>query len=79
MLDSVHLERMGIPSVVVVVQQFVTAARAIARAQGIPDLPMVVVPQDYLGEEDATVRDRMESVLDEILGVLYVSAEPMRG
>jgi hypothetical protein len=40
---------------------------------------MVVVHQDYLGEEDATVRDRMESVLDEILGVLYVSAEPMRG
>ena len=73
MLDSVNLERMGIPSVVVVVQQFTTAARAVARTQGMPDLPMVVVPQDYLGEDDTIVRERVESVLDEILELLFVS------
>ena len=72
MLDSVNLERMGIPSVVVVVEQFLGAAKANARAQGMPDLAMVVVPQDYLVEDDAQVRAVLEPVVDELLERLYV-------
>ncbi len=72
MLDSVNLERMGIPSVVVVVEQFLGAAKANARAQGMPDLAMVVIPQDYLVEDDAQVRAVLEPVVDELLALLYV-------
>ncbi len=72
MLDSVNLERMGIPSVVVVVEQFLGAAKANARAQGMPDLAMVVIPQDYLVEDDAQVRAVLEPVVDELLARLYV-------
>lgn len=72
MLDSVNLERMGIPSVVVVVEQFLGAAKANAWAQGMPDLAMVVVPQDYLVEDDAQVRAVLEPVVDELLERLYV-------
>ncbi len=72
MLDSVNLERMGIPSVVVVVEQFLAAAKANARAQGMPDLAMVVVPQDYLVEDDAQVRAVLEPVVDELLERLFV-------
>ncbi len=75
MLDSVNLERMGIPSVVVVVEQFLAAAKANARAQGMPDLAMVVIPQDYLVEDDAQVRAVLEPVVDELLERLYV--EPL--
>jgi hypothetical protein len=71
-LDSVNLERMGIPSVVVVVEQFLGAAKANARAQGMPDLAMVVIPQDYLVEDDAQVRAVLEPVVDELLERLYV-------
>jgi hypothetical protein len=71
-LDSVNLERMGIPSVVVVVEQFLAAAKANARAQGMPDLAMVVVPQDYLVEDDAQVRAVLEPVVDELLERLFV-------
>jgi hypothetical protein len=71
-LDSVNLERMGIPSVVVVVEQFLGAAKANARAQGMPDLAMVVIPQDYLVEGDAQVRAVLEPVVDELLERLYV-------
>ena len=74
MLDSVNLERMGIASVVVVTEPFVAAARATARAQGMPDLALVVVPHDYLVEDAAQVRARVEPVVDAIVERLYVRA-----
>ena len=74
MLDSVNLERMGIPSVVAVTEPFVAAARATARAQGLPDLALVVVPHDYLVEDAAQVRARVEPVVDAIVERLYVRA-----
>ncbi|GJM38237.1 MAG: hypothetical protein DHS20C19_16040 [Acidimicrobiales bacterium] len=73
MLDSVNLERMGIPSVVVVVEQFVTAARATARALGMPDVSLLVVPQDYLGEDRAHVHAVLEPLVGELLDKLFVS------
>jgi hypothetical protein len=73
-LDSVHLERMGIPSVVMVTQPFVAAAKATARTQGLPDLSLVVIPHDYLVEDDSQVRARIEPVVDAILRALYLSA-----
>ena len=74
MLDTVNLERMGIPSVVIVTEPFVAAAKANARAQGMPDIAMVVIPHDYLVEDDAQVQARLEPVIDEILECLYVRA-----
>ncbi len=74
MLDSVNLERMGIPSVVVVTEPFVVAAKATACAQGLPDLAMVVVPHDYLVEDAQQVRAKLEPVVDDILERLYVHA-----
>jgi len=65
---------MGIPSVVVVVEQFVAAAKANARAQGMPDLAMVVIEQDYLVEDDARARSRLEPLVGQILERLYVDA-----
>ena len=72
MLDAVNLERMGVPAIVVVTEPFVAAAKANARAQGMPDLAMVVVPHDYLVEDDAQVRAKLEPLVDEILTRLYV-------
>lgn len=77
MLDSVNLERMGIPSVVVVVEQFLVAARANAQAQGMPDLAMVVIAQDYLGEDQAEVRAKLEPLVGQIIERLY--GEPKQG
>lgn len=78
MLDSVNLERMGIPSVLVVAEQFVAAARANARAAGMPDLAFVVVSDnDYLVEDDSRVRAKLEPLVDRILERLFV--EPAQG
>lgn len=73
MLDSVNLERMGIPSVVVVAEQFVAAAKANARVAGMPDFSFVVVSNnDYLVEDDERVRDKMEPLVDRILERLFI-------
>lgn len=78
MLDSVNLERMGIPSVVVVGEQFVAAAKANARAMGMPDVAFVVVgDNDYLVEDDDRVRAKLEPLVDKILERLYI--EPAQG
>lgn len=78
MLDSVNLERMGIPSVVVVGEQFVAAAKANARAQGMPDLAFVVLTNnDYLVEDDDRVRGKLEPLVLQILERLYI--EPKQG
>ena len=74
MLDSVHLEQMGIPSVVVVTEPFAAAAQVNARVQGMPDLPMIVVPHDYLQEDDAQVREKVAPIVGDILGRLFVRA-----
>jgi len=73
-LDSVHLERMGIASVVVVTEPFVAAARATARVQGLEGLAMVVIPHDYLVEGIEQVRSKVDAVVDDILERLYVRA-----
>lgn len=78
MLDTINLERMGIPSVVVVTEPFVAAARATARTEGVQELAMVVVPHDYLVEGEDQVWTRVEPVVGAILDRLYVRADPAR-
>lgn len=71
MLDSANLEKLGVPSLTVVTEPFVTAARAVARSQGLPDLPLLVVPHDYLEEDEAAVRAKLEPQLDTIVHALF--------
>jgi hypothetical protein len=71
-LDSVHFEQMGIPSVVIVTEPFVTAAQVNARVQGMPGLQMIVVPHDYLEEDEQQVRAKVAPLVGEILERLFV-------
>jgi len=69
-LDAVALEQRGIPTVTFVTEPFVGAAQAVARSQGFADLPLVVIPHDYLVEDDAALAARLEAVLPEVLAGL---------
>ena len=71
MLDSANLEKLGIPSVTIVTAPVEPAARAVARSQGLPDLPLVIIPHDYLEEDDAAIRAKLVPRLDEILAALF--------
>lgn len=70
MLDAVALEQRGIPTVTFVTEPFVPAARAVARAQGLPDLRFVVIPHDYLVETDDEVAARLRPVLESLVEAL---------
>jgi hypothetical protein len=69
--DAVNLERMGIPTVTFVTEPFVPAARATAAALGIADLPLVVIPHDYLVEGAASVAAKVNAVLDDVVTALF--------
>lgn len=71
MLDSVNVERMGIPSVTVATEPFINAAKAVCRSQGLPDIPIVVIPHDYLTETTDDIRAKIAPVVDEILAGLF--------
>jgi hypothetical protein len=71
LLDHANLERMGIPTVTVVTEPFESAARTHAQIHGIPDLPLIIVPQDYLVEPaDDVVMRRDQQVFDRIVAAL---------
>ena len=71
MLDSVHLEELGIPTVTFVTSPFEAAARTLARIHGIPEIPLIVVAGDYLDNSDDVIRERTRDSLDEILTALF--------
>ena len=71
MLDAVRLERMGLPTVTLATPPFESVARSAARAHGLPDLPIVVIPHDYLSEPAEAIRAKIEQVLDRLLEGLF--------
>jgi hypothetical protein len=76
-LDSVNLELLGVPTVTIVTAPFERAARAVATSQALPDLPLVVIPHDYLEEDDEHIGARLTAVLDDIVHALFgVSRSP---
>lgn len=71
MLDSANLEKLGVPSLTIVTAPFETAAKTVARSQGLPDLPLLIVPHDYLEESEADIRAKLEPHLDTIVHALF--------
>ncbi len=72
MLDSVNLEKMGIPTVTVVTEPFVAAADTVARSLGMADLPRVTIPHDYLGEDTSAITEKLQPVIDTIFDRLFL-------
>jgi hypothetical protein len=70
-LDSVHLEEQGIPTVTFVTAPFESAARTHARIHGLPDLPLVIIPSDYVDGSDAVVARTVAPILDQLLAGLF--------
>jgi hypothetical protein len=68
LLDHVNLEKLGIPTVTFVTEPFESAAHTHAEMHGVPGLPLIIVPQDYLVEEsDDVVIARDQEVFDAVV------------
>ena len=51
-------------------EPFARAARTHATMHGLPDLPMIVVPSDYLDRSDAAVAEKLAPLIDEVVASL---------
>lgn len=63
-------ERVGIPAVVVVTAVFENLARTAARAQGYPDLRLLVLPHPMETRPESEVRTIVRDHLDTLLSHL---------
>ena len=71
MLDAVRLERQGTPSLTFVTEPFAHAARTHARLHQLPELPLVIVPSDYLDRSDLAVAEKLAPMIDEVIEKLW--------
>jgi hypothetical protein len=53
-----------------VTQPFESAARTHARLRDMPDIPLVIIPSDYLDRSDEKVAEKLAPLLDEIIAKL---------
>ncbi len=70
-----NLEKQGTPSLTFVTEPFAQAARTHARIHQLPELPLIVVPSDYLDRSDDAVAEKLAPLIDEILDKLCEGRE----
>ena len=54
---------------------FEAAARTHAEILGVPDIPLIVIPTDYIDGSDAVVAEKIAPRLNEIVAKLFVGPE----
>lgn len=70
MHDAIALEKRGIPVALICSRPFAATARMMAKIQGVPDQPFVMVPHPIgsLGIEE--LRERAREALPQVLEIL---------
>ena len=74
---GVQLESKGIPTAVIVTNEFAPMGEATAREQGYDGLPLVVVPHPFDWLAPAEVERIAEDIVDEIIHVLTAPPEEL--
>ncbi len=72
MHDGIELEKLGVPSAVLITNEFVNQAKAIAEIQGIPDYPFAIVPHPIGRLTPEALKGRAETAIPQILKILEV-------
>jgi hypothetical protein len=70
MLDSVAMERLGIPAVALAHDLFESAARAGAKASGMADLPVVTTPRPRQGSDVEEMLARDSTLVARVIAAL---------
>ena len=72
MHDAIALEKHGIPTVTVCTDGFLAGGRMQAESLGMPQYPLLCVPQRYITAAPEAVRVLAETALEEVLKRLLV-------
>ena len=78
MRDAITLQQRGIPAVALVTERFVSLAQHVARGQGMPHLPLVVLPPqvDFMTPEE--LKPIADRAFEDVAGKLVAPAPPKR-
>ena len=64
------MEKLSVPTVVIITEAFVSSAQAMAAAHGLPDYPFVVIPHPIAATADNTLLGWADQITDQIAGLL---------
>ena len=70
MHDGIELEKLGVPAAVIITNEFIAQAKAIAEIQGIPDYPFAVVPHPIGRLTPEDLKERANEALPQVLDIL---------
>jgi hypothetical protein len=71
--DAIGLERQGIPTVTICTADFLAGGRMQAESLGMPQYPILCVPQSYITHTPQQVRALAEACVEEVLKRLLVA------
>jgi hypothetical protein len=71
--DAIALEKQGIPTVTVCTDGFLAGGRMQAESLGMPQYPLLCVPQSYITHTPPQVRALAEACMEEVLKRLVVA------
>jgi hypothetical protein len=63
------MEKLGVPTVVVATEPFISSAKAMAVSHGIPDYPFVVMPHPIAATETEKLHHWADQLLDQVVSI----------
>jgi hypothetical protein len=69
LLDGIVMEKLGVPTVVVATEPFISSGKAMAVSHGIPDYPFVVIPHPIAATETEKLHSWAEQIVDQVTSI----------
>jgi hypothetical protein len=70
MHDAIMVEKTGIAATAIITDRFVLAVQAMAQVSGRPDLPFAVIPHPISHNDDAELRAKAASAVQQCVAIL---------
>lgn len=64
------MEKLGVPTAVVVTQPFISSAKAMALAHSLPDYPFAVIPHPIAATDIEELERRADRTVDDVASIL---------
>ena len=70
MHDAISMEKRGVPTAVLISDQFIPGVQAIAKTRGLAEYPFAVVKHPIGSLTDETLKERAKDALPQVLDIL---------
>ena len=70
MHDAITAEKAGVAATAIITDRFKATAKAMAKVQGLPDYPFVVIPHPIASNTDTVLREKAEDAVRQCVEIL---------